>query len=70
VDRDEAIQLPMNLYGVPWLHVCYEWHIAHLNEVEEKRVETDYNKFDNETESNRFWVHEKENMFSCLSGIH
>ena len=42
---------------LPQLHVCQIGHVASLNEVQEKSVETDYKRFNNKKLSYKYWVH-------------
>jgi len=44
-NHEETIQLSMNHYGLPHLHVCSAGHISYPNEVEETRLETDCKRF-------------------------
>ena len=43
-NREEAIQLPMDHNGAPYLNTCPTRHFASPNEVNEARVQTYYTK--------------------------
>ena len=43
-NREEAIQLPMDHNGTPYLNTCPTRHFASPNEVNEARVQTYYTK--------------------------